>query len=182
MPILTLAEAKSQLNISTSADDAELQTYIDAAETVVDTLCGPVITRTVTETVRGGGPTVILRTPPVVSLTSMVSIRPTGPTVDVSTLHLDGPSGVVRMKSGGWFTEDVYTVVYSAGRGTTAPANINLAARIIVAHLWRTQRGGMAPSVLADDDTVTQVAGVGFAVPNRALQLLGPRPANIVVA
>lgn len=180
MPILTLAEAKAQLNITGTADDAELQTYLDAVEAVVDQICGPVINRTVTETVRGWE-SVALSSPPVVALTSLVSIYTSGPSFDVAGLHVDGPSGIVRRKDLGLFYGGPFTAVYTAGRGATAPPNINLAARIIVQHLWRTQRGGMAPSVLGDDGT-SQLAGVGFAVPNRALELLRPYRSSVVAA
>jgi hypothetical protein len=58
------------------------------------------------------------------------------------------------------------------------PPTINLAARILLQHLWRTQYGAsrVGPSIGGGDDyAVTEpVPGFGYAVPNRVLQLLQP--------
>ena len=85
-------------------------------------------------------------------------------------------AGVWR-KDGGNFCGGPWTVEYVAGRGTV-PATINLAARIMVQHLWRTQYGasrGLSSIGGGDDFSVNEpVAGWGYAIPNRVLQLLEP--------
>jgi hypothetical protein len=55
--------------------------------------------------------------------------------------------------------------------------HITGAARIILQHLWRTQRAGRRGGVAGggDDYAVTEpIPGIGYAVPNRALELLAP--------
>jgi hypothetical protein len=61
---------------------------------------------------------------------------------------------------------------YQAGY-TTVPANIRLGALIIVQHLWETQRGMMGVQLGGDGETY--VTGRGFAIPRRAIELLGPQ-------
>jgi hypothetical protein len=49
------------------------------------------------------------------------------------------------------------------------------ASRIILQHLWRTRQGPARPTRGGDDYSVTEpIAGFGYAIPNRALQLLEP--------
>lgn len=90
----------------------------------------------------------------------------------MARLHVDGPSGVIRRLDGGSFSGGPWTAVYTAGRGDIPPT-INLAARILLQHLWRTQRGAARGGGPADDFSVTEpIPGFGYAVPNRVLQLL----------
>lgn len=172
MALLTLDEAKAQLDIETTQNDVELQAYVDSLTTVIEGYIGPVENREVTETVTGCGPLLSLLQPPVVSLTSFTPILTGGTSLDVARLHVDGPSGTVRRLDGGRFVGGPWTAVYQAGRGSIAPT-INLAARILLQHLWRTQNGGARGGARADDFDVTEpIVGFGYAVPNRVLQLL----------
>lgn len=62
------------------------------------------------------------------------------------------------------------------GRPTAAPpaANYKLAGLIIVQHLWSTRRGNM-PTASPDLDVSLSYPNFnGFAIPNKALELLGP--------
>jgi hypothetical protein len=52
-------------------------------------------------------------------------------------------------------------------------ANVRLASKIIIQHLWETQRGTMGVQLGGDSDNY--VAGRGFAIPRRAIELLGPQ-------
>jgi hypothetical protein len=173
--LLTLAEAKAQLNITTSTHDVELQAYIDSTTAVIEQYVGPVENRAVTE-VHDVSPrrvaTLVLRQAPAVSLTSVVAVLTGGTSYAVADLDLDGATGVVRRKDGGWLAGPL-RITYTAGRGSV-PATINLAARILIQHLWRTQQGPGRPGLGGGDDyAVTEpVAGYGYAIPNRALELL----------
>ena len=171
MPLLTLDEAKQQLNISGSGQDVELQAYIDSLTAVIEHLVGPVENRTVTQTVEGGAVLCLLHTP-VVSVESLMPLLPGGVEVDAAAVVVDGPSGVLRRLDGGRFTGGPWTAVYTAGRGEV-PATVNLAARMLLQHLWRTQNGGRGP-VLGGDDMAAQVPGFGYAIPTRVLELLAP--------
>lgn len=175
MTLIMLADAKAQLNITGDSQDAELQAYIDALTPVIEGIIGPVENRTVTETVHGTGPALGLQQTPAVTLTSLTAQLTGGTSYNVADLYLDGTTGIVRRLDGGYFTGGPWTAVYEAGRGTVSPT-VNLAARILLQHLWSTQRatrGGIAGS--SDDYSVTDpVPGFGYAVPNRVLQLLEP--------
>lgn len=173
MALLTLAEAKAQLDIDSTAHDAELTVYIDALTEVIEGYIGPVETRTVTEQIDGRGPTLSLLQVPAVSLTSFTPVLDGGTALDVAQLHLDGATGEVRRKDGAYFSGGPWDAIYEAGRGGISPT-INLASRILLQHLWRTQYGAARGNVGGGDDfDVTEpIPGWGYAVPNRVLQLL----------
>ncbi|MFF9714821.1 phage head-tail connector protein [Streptomyces sp. NPDC014603] len=175
MALISLEDAKAQLNITDDRQDDELQAYIDGLTPVVEGFIGPVEPREVMETVHGSGAALALQQPPVLSLTSLTAQLTGGTSYNVAGLHLDGAAGIVRRLDGGRFTGGPWTAVYQAGRGDI-PATVALAARILLQHLWRTQlpsRGGLAGG--GDDYSVNDpVPGFGYAVPNRVLQLLEP--------
>ncbi|WP_327329841.1 phage gp6-like head-tail connector protein [Streptomyces sp. NBC_01201] len=174
MALLTLDEAKAQLNIRTTASDVELQMYIDSLTSVIEGYVGVVEEREVTETVVGQGPAVALLQPPVLSLTSLTPVQTGGTAVDVARLHVDGPSGVVGYADRAVFSCGPWTAVYSAGRAEVPPT-IKLAALLLLQHLWRTKNGPARGATGADDYAVTEpVPGFGYAVPNRVLELLEP--------
>ncbi len=185
MALLTLAEAKAQLDIDTTTNDVELQAYIDSLTAVIERHVGPVESRTVTEIVYGRGAALAFTQVPVVSLTSLTPRLTGGTAIGVAEVFLDGDSGTVHRVDGGSFVGGPWTAVYVAGRGSV-PATINLAARILLQHLWRTQYGasrGMSSVGGGDDFSVTEpVPGWGYAVPNRVLQLLEPYKAPPGVA
>jgi hypothetical protein len=175
--LLTLAEAKAQLDIETTASDTELQVYIEGVTAAIEAHVGPVENRSVTEThdiPSGGARVLVLRQTPAVSLTSVTAILATGTEYDPAGLDLDPDTGTVRRVDGGRLYGPL-RFTYTAGRGDV-PAAINLAARIMVQHLWRTQFGasrGMSSIGGGDDFSVTEaVPGWGYAIPNRVLQLL----------
>lgn len=179
MALLTLAEAKAQLDIDTTAHDTELQAYVDGVTMAIEAHVGPVENRSVTEVHEipaCGVQMLVLRQTPAVSLTSVVPVLTNGTTYTVASLDLDGATGVVRRIDGGRLYGPLRWV-YVAGRGSV-PATINLAARVMVQHLWRTQYGasrGGAGIGGGEDFSVTEpVAGWGYAIPNRVLQLLEP--------
>lgn len=53
----------------------------------------------------------------------------------------------------------------------TSPAPVKLATLFLLDHWWETQRG---PAATPLDDDFTTGPGVGFAIPNRVLELLDP--------
>ncbi|NUP37009.1 MAG: phage gp6-like head-tail connector protein [Streptomyces sp.] len=177
MALLTLDEAKAQLDIESTAHDVELQTYIDGLAPVIERFVGPVENRAVTQTVNGQGTTLCLTQVPVVSLTSLTPVLTGGRAIAVSDVAVDQALGVIRRLDGGAFCGGPWTAVYTAGRAEVPPT-IKLAALILLQHLWRTQYGasrGLSSIGGGDDYTVTEpIPGFGYAVPNRVLQLLEP--------
>lgn len=180
--LISLASAKDQLKIpatDTSQDD-RLREFVEAAAYVIENhRKEAVIRRTVTEFhfLREPASKLMLRTTPVISVSSVQTVD-AGTTWNIADLHLTPTSGLVVGKSGAGvitFIGHIQTV-YVAGR-SVIPANYTLAGRIIVQHLWETTRGNprTGPWPGGQEDT-TQIFGMGFAIPNRALQLLGKPP------
>ncbi|MYS47537.1 hypothetical protein GTY23_41485 [Streptomyces sp. SID5998] len=176
-PVLSLADAKQHINLTGSTgEDAELRFWNNATTRAIEYFAGPVAMRTVTEkhSIKLAG-TVALRQVPALELTSVTAVLDGGTSYDVATLDLDGSTGIVQRRDGGLLYGPL-RVVYRAGRPVITD-NLLGAARVILQHLWRTQRpgrrGGLAGG--GDDYSVTEpIPGLGFAVPNRALELLGP--------
>lgn len=172
--LISLGEAKKQLNIpvTTTSDDLELEDYIDTITAVVEDITGPMIRRTIVETLWVTGPTVVLGYAPVITLTSVAAAQ-TGWTAPLlADLIVDGPTGILRWAAGGYGTVGLMTFTYAAGR-TVIPAAVGLAGRIILAHMWETQHNadGGRPAFGRDD---LPQPGLGFSVPNRAVELLEP--------
>lgn len=194
--IVSLAEAKEILGLS--ADDSQdlvLRGYNAAATEVVEYMCGPVVTRQLTEVVRAQGRVLILSNAPVrtdlgtpldpagrrdgsttnglVSLTPLLSY---GFMYDLDQLNVDGPRGIVRHNAGlpFFYSGDPYSqfeAVYWTGRAVI-PAVIYEGAKIILEHLYQVKRGGVGAQDVASGESVTTLTGFGYAVPNRALELL----------
>jgi hypothetical protein len=140
---------------------------------------GPLVNRTISERAELDGTYTVLqvRQRPLVSVTSIVSVA-SGQAIDISAgLDLDPNAGTIRRKLGYPFYGPYFqwlpamTVTYVAGWGTSVPAAFNLAARIIVQHLWDTQHGPAVRPSMGGMDMV-QPAGFGFAIPSRAAELL----------
>lgn len=173
MSLITLADAKTQLAITSTDHDVELQDYINATGRVVEHYIGPVDAREVIEVVHPRGPLFTVATTPVLSLTSLAPIYDGTPTYDVTDLDLDPVTGVVRHRQL-WCLIGPQRVTYQAGR-SVVPPNAALAARMIVQHLWSTRRGGSRrPGMGTSDDIIEQqmVSVMGFSVPRRAVELL----------
>jgi hypothetical protein len=180
--VLPLQDAKDHLNIAQTVTtyDTELQTWIDTIQTSLEGMTGgPLTNRTVSErSVLDESYTVLLvRQRPLVSVTSIVSVA-SGLPIDISAgLDIDPNAGTIRRKLGYPFYGPYFvwlpamTVTYVAGWGTVMPQAFNASARIIIRHLWDTQHGPSARPSMGGDETVT-LPGWGFAIPNRAAELL----------
>jgi hypothetical protein len=172
--LFSLAAAKAKLDIpaTSTGDDEELREFIEATTQCVEYFVGPVARRTVQQIVRGGGYSVVLHTHPVLAVASVVGIQSWQLPIEVSALDIDPDTGIVRRSDILPFWPGEYRITYTAGRAAV-PANVSLAAKLILQHLWRTNFGAARGPSSSDDYNVTeQVPGFGYAIPNRALQLL----------
>lgn len=174
--IVSLADVKKHLNKTDAGDDEELRSFIEAATAVIEEHRAETVTRrTVVEDIRVRGPVMVVQlgTSPVQSLTSVATVDGST-TWDVDDLHVT-PHGVVTVQSGAALSGLVrFTLV--AGY-SVIPANYTLAAKIIVAHLWETQQQpGLGSNPYGADAQFLTPTGRGFAIPNRAVELLGRRP------
>lgn len=171
-PIVGLIEVKKHLNmdLTRTADDAELLGFLGAATPIVEDVVGPVVVRSVTE-VHDGGPVLVLDHPPVVEVTSLTAVLTGGTGYAVSDVDVDPVTGVVRLLTGARFAGPL-RATYRAGR-PVVPDNIIHGSKELIRHMWATQRGhsGARPG-LGDEDMV--VTGSGFAIPRRVLELLAP--------
>lgn len=168
--IITLDEAKPHLNIPPTepVDDAEITAAISAVTFIVESKVGAVISRSVTESVVFCGKAQALTVGPVLSLTSVTNVA-SGQVVTGFTVT---PGAVLRMTDDSPLPAGRHTVVYTAGR-TTVPENIKWAAKEILRHLWKTQRGGGLPLQGSEDEGFA-ATGAGFLIPYRAQAALEP--------
>jgi hypothetical protein len=168
--LIDLTMARRQLdNLSTtSASDDELQLWVDAAISAVEKARGETVdVQSFTDEVAVVGRSVTLAHIPVVSLTSVVAVD-TDTTWDVAALRVS-PSGVVTAVSGPALQGTV-VVTYTAGQANP-PSNYKIAGLIILQHLWETRRGTMGPAHGGDGEVY--MPQLGYAVPRRAVELLG---------
>jgi hypothetical protein len=152
---VSLDYVKAHLNMSgVTIDDAELETVIAAAVSLAEDLIGPIVPRTVTETFDGGGRQIVLRTIPVLTVTSVNELL--GQIIFTETADVRGSSyslygyqlddgGVLTKHLSGWpapFFPGIRNVqvIYTAGRATL-PAKLQLGIAELVRHLWQTQQG-----------------------------------------
>lgn len=169
--LLSLADAKAQLNITSTRNDEEIRGWLETVTAAVEHFTGITVQRSFTEVhriPRRGAPSFALLRTPALEITAATG-------ADVDSMDLDPSAGVVHHTDGGLFCGRV-EVTYLAGRDEV-PAPIRDAAKVILQHLWRTQRNtsrGPVPGG-GDDFSVTEpVPGLGYAIPNRALQLMEP--------
>lgn len=180
MPALTLQGAKSQLNIAedVTKHDAELEDYVAAVNEIIEHYIGPVDDVTVTERWTGRRKTIAVRELPLSSLVGVTYLDDGSEVAPLGDIDVDTETGVLQLRHAVWWPPGRFLVEYTAGRGGTAPSSADIAARIIVQHLWATQRGGGTRrpdlSGVGDMEQV-QTANWTFSVPRRAIQLLEAR-------
>ncbi len=188
-----LAEMKAYLNIRADKTDwdEELRDAIAGGCSVVEFLCGPIAARTYTEYYDGGDPTIVLYHRPVLKVTTvtetygltsrdLVEVDMPDVTGALNAFTVNLATGEIRRRSLNWMYWFPYgkrnvKVVYSAGRLSTPP-NVKMGTKELVGHLWRLSQlnsEGRRPRI-AQPEPVTVV--MGFAVPNRVLEMLQATP------
>lgn len=193
--IVSLMEAKEILKLTgTTSEDAILQGYNAAATEVAELYCGTVVTRQFTTVVRAQGRVLVLPKSPVrtdlgtaldpsgrrdgSTTNGLVSITPLmtyGFMYDLNQLLVDPDTGLVRHNAGlpFFYSGDPYAqflATWWAGR-KVIQSGIYEGAKIILEHLYQVRRGGTSAQDVAAGESTTFIPAVGFAVPNRALQL-----------
>jgi hypothetical protein len=171
--LISLAEVKAHLNITGTGSDDELRNFLAGATELIETKVGPCVRRTVTSRIAASnGGSIALPVYPVLSVTSVTSTTPGGPTWTTAQLDVDGDAGIVSvLPTAPAFWWGPWDVVYVAGRQVIAERFLH-AAKELLRHLWETQRGAAAPSVLQGEEIFTTSAGFAFSVPRRVLELL----------
>src|SRR5262249_39584464 len=161
-------DLKNQLNIPSTdtSQDTELTVYLNASNEIAESLIGPSSDTTFTELYGSSEGAIILMRRPLISVTSVTPLN--GTVLPTTAYTVDKHRGGLVINAGGNLD---YTVVYHAG-WSGIPARGLLGPVIIAQHLWETQRGGMNQSVVTAEELVS-VPGMSFALPKRAIELLG---------
>lgn len=174
--IVSVDDIKSELSVrsGTTIDEDELRLYCAAATQLVEEIAGTVLATTLVETHNGGRAAVLLEERP----TAITSVVVDGTALAAADYTADLASGIVYAggsrtpTSFAWGRQNV-VVTYTAG-SSTVDANVVLAARIIIAHLYQVGQQGRRGRN-SNDDVV--VLASGFAVPRRAVELVRNRGA-----
>lgn len=179
--LISLRDVKETLNINLTdtTHDEELRIYIEGATRTAENQRDEVLVKRsfVYEKYCYGSTSAVLPRVPVASLTSITSLDGGG-TYNVNDYHVNGTTGRVDSLGGGSFN-GLLAFTYVAGY-TIVPGAFVLAVRMIVQHLWETQRGPMGASRFAgglDDAALMRFRSMNIFVPPRAQELLGePMP------
>lgn len=159
---------------STTARDADLTTYVQAATPIIEDLIGPVLQRTGVVQTRPGWKTAVLLDGPIANAAAVTQVKVDGAVVSgwravpESGIVFAGYYGVI-------FAGDVVEVTVTTGYATAnMPMNVQLATRELVRHLIMIRdakpTAGTANIVAGEQPAVIPS---GFAVPNRVIELLG---------
>lgn len=158
--IVSLADVKEHLNITSGAYDTELSRLMDAATAFVERQVGPVVARTITETVFPTGASIFLSAP-VISLTSMTTAYgyPSSYTVGNWTFR---DRQLIPLYGATWTPYPV-TVVYEGGMNPV-PADLYEATLDYIKWRWLSQRGPTPLPVPGDEYAVAPSATVPYRV------------------
>lgn len=164
--IISLVDAKAELNHITNINDDELRLHIAATTPVIEEIVGRVLSATLTETFDGGKAAVLLseRATAITSVTvGGVATTNYVANLDAGIVHAGTATGPTSFT---WGRQNV-VVTYTTGASSIDP-NIVLAARVIAAHLYQVGQQKRAGRNQSEDVTILSS---GFAVPSRAVEL-----------
>lgn len=164
--VLSLREAKDHLNIEGDEQDALVSEYLAAAMGHIADRIGPLEVVSVSERCTAVNGTLLLSELPALSLTSAAAVGGSGG-IDVAAVHVDSASGVVSLDAGA--ISGTYDVVYDAGR-EGLPANLKLAVKELLRHLWKSSQRRGANRRGTPDAEVGNVPG--FLMPYAVESLL----------
>ncbi len=161
--VASVQEFKVQTNTTTTVNDNEIRVYLAAVtDTVERMIGGPVSPQTFTETHCTDGDVIVPRKQPLISVTSITPYL--GSVLASDAYRVDTDLGAIYLRYGYSYE---YTVVYRAGQ-SPLPESYKLGGMIIAQHNWRLQYGSGRQTPGADP----LAPGAGFAIPNRAAELL----------
>jgi hypothetical protein len=189
--LISLDDARSvvRLRSTNTADNAMLQTIIEAASKVVTDITGPMTIAQYVEWFDGGTETVVPSQAPIVRIVSAfeyyrtssfaLTEQPLGAQTTAFGFTVDYLTGAITRRTfgggSGLFAVGSKNIVftYTAGRATV-PENVQLATKELVRHFYQaTQIPGRPKMGAVADDGFGEVS-IGFAVPNFVVEMLQP--------
>lgn len=177
MAVLDLASAKVHLNITGTDHDTELTAMIADAEASIAERVGPLEPQARTVRVRPSGASLLVPSP-AATLTSVTDAD--GTTLTFADLHLEGRPGVITFNDGRTFTSRWYDVAYGYGR-EDCPADLVMAVKEMLRHLWQTQRGPTRrPGSNTSETTANTIPGAAYLLPFRVSELIAPHRPQLV--
>jgi len=168
--IVSIDDARNALSMPLNVDPStldDLRLYVAAATPVIEDICGPVIVKSVTQTVEKGWSYAALYER-VSTLTSVINADLTVVPADSYTFEI-GP-GLLTFNSP---TTQRVTITYTTG-AAIIPQNVRLAARELIRHWWQIGRQGMRSQNNNLPITADAWTPSGFAVPRRVIELCEP--------
>ena len=171
LSVISFAEAKNHLNITTTTDDDELRQFIQASAELIESKVGICVRRDFTDRVSRGTYQLAVAHRPILKVNSVTSIWPGGPAWPAEQLTADTEAGLVQQIQPMQFYWGPWDVSISCGRAEI-PERFAHAQKEQLRHLWETQRGPMSPQILGGEEVFATTAGWTFSVPRRVLELL----------
>lgn len=174
VPLISLAEARKQCRLASTADDPEVQRFALVASDICERRTQVWRRTPVTATFDGGRSFLRLRRP----VASVASVLEDGIVVAASGWVLDGDKGwLYRGTSRSpwcWSAGRQNVVVsYVAGSAGDIPDAVRQGVRLQVQHLWDSQRGGSGlPRQSGADFEIDP--RTGFTIPNAVLEMWAP--------
>lgn len=172
--LCTLAQARASLNLSASdtANDTDIERYIEAATPLIEQVTGPILPRTQAYAFNGGKSAYVLPA----AITAVTSVVVDGTTLAGTDYLADLASGIVYA-NGGTFSDGITNVTITATVGLPSiPPNIVLAARECVRELWQIGRQGNRPAFGNEPGDSAQISQ-GYVMSNRVRALCAPNVA-----
>lgn len=178
MALPLLSDVKEYLNIppATTTHDTRLGYYLTAATSMVVQQVGPIAATSYSEVHDGGGIFIMLRRPPVLSITTIVEYvgiqaypltsQPLGSTTDMYGFSLSSRSGKVTRRDGTGTPvpfrggKESIAVTYIAGTMTVDPA-IFLAVLEDIRGLYEGTQMGSLPSITGEPNADVWSAPMG---------------------
>lgn len=177
--VVSLRDVKEMLNLdlTTTTYDEELRAYIEGATKAAEDHRDEIfVKRTFThQRWLYSCTSLVLPRVPVVALTAIEDIE-NSTSYSTSSWLVEATTGRITQANGGGLT-GLIEFTYTAGY-TIIPGAFTLAIRMIIQHLWETQRGPMGASRFAgglDDAALMRFRSMNIFVPPRAQELLGDR-------
>jgi len=157
LPVISLQDAKTYCNITTSANDEELRGFVLAASDIAERITNLTLRRRTWVDVSDGGWNVIsLVHSPAQSVTSIVENTTTLTAGDDYTVDLANGliyRGSIKNPLTWYAGQQNITITYVAGESNPSPT-AQLLVKELTRHLWRTQRGASPMGMAGNDDFI----------------------------